>query len=220
MRLQGLTLKRRSDLEPEILVDGEVYSPSDDSFLLEDNLCINEGSYVLDIGTGTGILAIKAALLGARRVIAVDINLFALRCTSRNSELNGSAGQIAELGGDLFKPFREDVLFDVILFNPPYLQTKSSEYQRGWLEKAWAGGPTGRAVIDLFVDELPRHLRHGGMAFLLHPSYGVKTTIKKLKRFGMDVRIIAKKRLFFEQILALSIGFSGTDGSELLDKGD
>jgi release factor glutamine methyltransferase len=194
-------------LTPKITVDEEVYSPSDDTFLITDHLSIRERDYVLDMGTGTGILAIKAALLGARRVLAVDINPNASRCALRNTKLNGLGDQISLLTGDLFHSLREGMLFDVIVFNPPYLQTKESERRRGWLERSWAGGPNGMAVLDRFIPRLPMYLKASGQLFILHPSYGLRATIRKLKEMGMSVSIVASKKLFFENLLVLVARF-------------
>lgn len=194
-----------SDEPFDILTNEEVYSPNEDSFLLLDYMKVGKGSYVLDMGTGTGILAIKATLLGASKVVAIDINPFASRCALRNVISKGLKSQISVLTGNLFSSLREDAMFDVILFNPPYLQTKMSEYRRDWLEKSWAGGRNGRAIIDQFIDKLPAHLRSGGLLFLLHPSRGIRATIRKLKQMRMDTSVVAKRKLFFEELLVLSV---------------
>jgi release factor glutamine methyltransferase len=187
-----------------ILTDREVYSPNDDSFLLGDCMRVDEGSHVLDMGTGTGILAIKAVLLGASRVLAIDINPYASRCALKNIASNGLRCQVSVLTGNLFSPLRENAMFDVILFNPPYLQTNATEYEKGWLEKSWAGGRNGRTLINKFVDYLPAHLRREGIVFILHPSRGIKATIRRLRKIEMDVSIVAKKKLFFEELVVLS----------------
>jgi release factor glutamine methyltransferase len=201
-------LEDDSGSRPRILVEGEVYSPCDDSFLLEESIRIQEGSYVLDMGTGTGIQAIRAALLGARRIVAVDINPHASRCAYRNVRLNGLAAWVNVMTGDLFNCFRNGVLFDIIVFNPPYLLTRSSEYEVGWLEKAWAGGPRGRMIIDRFINELSCHLKRGGVTFIVHSSRGARTTIKKLRSLGMKASTVATKKIFFDRLLVLSVTFA------------
>jgi ribosomal protein L11 methyltransferase len=54
---------------------------------------------VLDLGTGTGLLALAAALLGARPVLAVDLNLLAVRTAHRNVALNGLENQVMAVQG-------------------------------------------------------------------------------------------------------------------------
>jgi release factor glutamine methyltransferase len=88
--------------------------------------------------------------------------------------------------GDLFGPFATTVessdvaqqpcetalldgpeLFDLILFNPPYVPTSQEELSEATssgdvIKRAWCGGPRGRVVLDRFLKQLPRWLRPGG----------------------------------------------------------
>ena len=75
---------------------------------------------VLDMGTGSGVCAVFAALY-ARRVVAVDINPAAVRCAVINSLLNGLHDKIDVRHGDLFAPVHGE-RFDLVLFNPPFLR--------------------------------------------------------------------------------------------------
>ena len=202
-----------SGLRPRILLEEEVYSPCDDSFLLEESIKIRGGSFVLDMGTGTGIQAIKSALLGGRRIVAIDINPHASRCASKNIRINGLQSWVSVMSGDLFGPLRKGVRFDTILFNPPYLRTRNSEYEKGWLEKAWAGGKGGRVVIDKFISEVPDHIKKDGVVFIVHPSRGVRTTVKKLKSAGLEVKTTATRKIFFDQLLVLSATFKVRKGN-------
>ena len=59
-----------------------------------------EGARVVDMGTGTGILAILAAMCGAREVTAVEIDGFAYENTLENLKLNGVAAQVNAVHGD------------------------------------------------------------------------------------------------------------------------
>ncbi len=68
-------------------VSENVYEPAEDSFLFAENLEVEKGAQVLDVGTGCGILGIFAAEKAAL-VIAVDLNPYALRCAKENSALN------------------------------------------------------------------------------------------------------------------------------------
>jgi release factor glutamine methyltransferase len=56
----------------------DVYEPAEDSFIFAENLAVNFGDYVLDMGTGCGILGIVAAEK-ASHVVAVDLNPKAVR---------------------------------------------------------------------------------------------------------------------------------------------
>jgi len=75
---------------------------------------VEPGSHVLDIGTGTGVLAIVAARVGASRVEAVDIDAHALAVAQANVERNGVAGAVRVYGGGL-DAIDDD--FDVVVAN-------------------------------------------------------------------------------------------------------
>ena len=82
-----------------------VYRAEDDTDLLVEVMRRGEyavGKRVLDIGTGSGALAIAAALAGATRVTAVDLSLRAVAATWLNSRLQGT--RVSVRRGDLFAP--------------------------------------------------------------------------------------------------------------------
>jgi release factor glutamine methyltransferase len=83
------------------LVDENVYEPAEDSFLFAENFAVDEGERVLDMGTGSGLLAVVAAAKGGR-VVAVDVNPYAVRCARNNAVLNNVRGNVAFLRSDLF----------------------------------------------------------------------------------------------------------------------
>lgn len=181
----------------------EVYEPAEDSFLFAENLHVKLDSNVLDVGTGSGLLAVAAAKQGAE-VVAVDINPFAIRCAKQNAERNRVSGKMAFLLSDLLSAFSKAVKFDLILFNSPYLPSEQGE-EETWLGKAWAGGLTGRQVIDKFISQAPRHLAASGEVLLLQSTVaGVESTQQKFRLAGMKAEIVASQGLpFFETLILL-----------------
>ncbi|MFQ5846264.1 MAG: 50S ribosomal protein L11 methyltransferase [Candidatus Methylomirabilales bacterium] len=71
---------------------------------------------VLDVGTGTGILAITAAALGAERVVAIDTDAEACGAATKNFVLNGVAGRVQLMQGGV-EALRSEMRFDLILAN-------------------------------------------------------------------------------------------------------
>jgi ribosomal protein L11 methyltransferase len=76
---------------------------------------VNVGDSVLDLGCGSGILAIGAALLGASPVLAVDIDSDSVVATVENSRINAVAAQIAARQGSLDVVKKHD--WDVLVAN-------------------------------------------------------------------------------------------------------
>ncbi|KXB03465.1 hypothetical protein AKJ47_02200 [candidate division MSBL1 archaeon SCGC-AAA261G05] len=181
----------------------EVYTPAEDSFLIADNLDVRKDEEVLEIGTGCGLLAILAAQAGAK-VLATDVNPKAIECAKENAQDKGVADQIEFKLGDLFKPIGERK-FDLIIFNPPYLPVSRSELTGIQLEKAWAGGSTGRKIIDRFLDDLLIHLEPEGRSLFVQSSLsGIRETFKKLHQMELQVTTKTEK-LSFERIYLFQV---------------
>jgi release factor glutamine methyltransferase len=181
-------------------VSENVYEPAEDSFLFAENLSVKEGDFVLDMGTGCGILGIIAAEK-ASYVVAVDINPYAVQCTKENAKLNHVMNKMLFIQGDLFAPLRIGEKFDLILFNAPYLPVQQKEADF-WIERAWAGGFGGREVIDRFISGAPQYLKHDGLILLMQSTLSdVNETLGNFGRNGLRARVVAEKALpFFETL--------------------
>jgi release factor glutamine methyltransferase len=178
-----------------------VYEPAEDTFLLAENLNVINSDKILEIGTGTGIIAIIASK-HADEVVAIDINRYAVECARENSKINQS--NIDVRLGDLFDPVKDEK-FDLILFNTPYLPTDDDEMIGDELEAAWDGGKDGRMVINRFIEKLPEHLNSGGRVQLVQSSLSnVEETTGRLMQLGFDVKITASARFFFEEVVVLT----------------
>ena len=77
------------------------------------------GTSVLDMGTGSGVIGLTAARLGAR-VTGLDINPDAIACSNDNARANGLASRFTAIESDLFEALPGGTLFDLILWNPPF----------------------------------------------------------------------------------------------------
>ena len=177
-----------------------VYEPAEDSFLLAENLNVQEAETVLDVGTGCGILGILAAEK-ASSVVSVDVNPYAIRCAKENAKLNDVRNKFYYVQGDLFTALSESFKFDLVLFNAPYLPADEDE-MNSWIGRAWAGGAMGRQVINRFIVETPNHLKQGGRVLLMQSTLAdVDETLRRFAAYGMSGRVVAECALqFFETI--------------------
>jgi release factor glutamine methyltransferase len=184
------------------MVDEQVYEPAEDTFLLAERLAVTEDDAVLDVGTGCGILAVLAAEK-AKRVVAVDVNPYAIECASKNAQTNGVEDRIDFRQGDLFQPIKQNENFNLILFNSPYLPSEPDE-EKSWIGKAWAGGPDGRTVIDRFLVDAPNFLVDRGKIQLVQSSLSnVDKTIQMLKERNMQAKVATQVKVAFESIVLI-----------------
>jgi len=171
-----------------------VYPPSEDSELLAEVAVeeVKQEDEVLEIGVGSGFVSSK--LLGkCRLVIGTDISPHAVR--------EAKSKGIEVIRTDLARGIKKK--FSLILFNPPYLELEDFERKGDWLEKAIDGGRKGIEVISRFIDEIEDYVEDDGRIILIISSLNLPYIRKKLEKFKQSV--IARKKLFFEEIFALRL---------------
>ncbi|HVG39772.1 MAG TPA: methyltransferase [Pyrinomonadaceae bacterium] len=119
---------------------------------------------VLDLCSGSGVAALALSPRAAR-VVSADITERATLFAEFNRRLNNREN-VEVVRGDLYGPV-EGRTFDFIVAHPPYVPAaRDAVIYRD-------GGATGEALVQRIVEELPRHLRPGGM--FLNTSYGIDT---------------------------------------------
>lgn len=186
----------------KINIEDNVYIPAEDSYLLADNLQIKKGQSVLEIGTGSGIVAMYASRL-TDNITVTDINFDACELACKNFEAN-NIENIEILFGNLFDPL-QNRKFDVILFNTPYLPTEEGEVLDDTINYAFDGGLNGRKVIDAFLNKVGNHLNDGGIVQMIQSSLsGNEETLKKLDELGFISEIAKKEHFFFEDITLIN----------------
>lgn len=179
-----------------------VYEPAEDSYLLAENLDISPGDSVLEIGTGSGIVAMYASKL-TDKITVTDINFNAIELAEENFKINGIQN-IEILLGNLFEVV-ENRKFDVILFNTPYLPTDKDDIFDDELNYAFDGGGDGRKIIDLFLNEVRNHLNTKGKVQMIQSSLSdIEKTLDKLDELGFVSEIAASERFFFEEIVLIN----------------
>ncbi|MFD0020630.1 HemK2/MTQ2 family protein methyltransferase [Streptomyces sp. NPDC058382] len=169
-----------------------VYAPQHDTHLLMRALGrqdFSPGTHVLEIGTGSGALAVAAARLGAR-VTAIDISHRAVLCARVNAALHRS--RVTVRYRDLSA--LDAGQYDMVISNPPYVPAPAVLPPLRGRARAWDGGRDGRAVVDRVCATAATALRPGGTLLMVHSKMcGIRTTIDVLARAGLDAEVIDRE---------------------------
>lgn len=172
-----------------------VFPPPSDAWMLIRHLRrehLAAGARVLDLCTGSGVLAVASAIDGATEVTAVDISRRALLAVRLNARLNGV--RVEAKRGDLFTPLRGR-RFDLIVSNPPYLPGDIDGLPQRGLARAWEGGRSGRSFIERIVDQAGEHLTESGTLLLVLSSVcGEDQTLELMGAHGLEPSVVVRER--------------------------
>ena len=173
---------------PEIVVDPGVFVPTQGSYLVWKHLFreeIGAGMRCVDVGCGSGILAIQLARNGATSVTAVDIDRAAVANTLANAYRCGVAGQVEGEAVDLYQWEPAD-RFDVVVASlyqmpvDPFAERSGHRPRDYW----------GRSLLDHFLRRLPVLLAPGGIAYVMQLSIiGQLETQRLLAAGGLEARV-------------------------------
>lgn len=179
-----------------------VYRAQSDTEMLAETVRVRghaSGCTVLDIGTGSGAVALAAARAGARSVDAVDMSWRSVATTWVNCRLR--AARVSVHRGDLFAPVAGR-RFDLIVANPPYVPAETAELPRHRIARCWDAGLDGRAVLDRICDHARRHLNQDGVLLLVHSGVcGAESTVDRLAGAGMTGSVIERAQVPFGPVM-------------------
>jgi len=184
------------------LIPPGVYAPQEDTSLLAAALSeepLPRGAEVLDVGTGSGALALEAARRGGR-VTAVDVSWRAVCAAWVNARLSRLPVRIRR--GDLFGPVRGQ-RFDLILANPPYVPAPDGSVAPRGRARNWDGGRDGRLVVNRICREAPRLLRPGGVLLMVHSAVSdPDRSVAQLREAGLKAAVTRRSRIAFGPVLS------------------
>ena len=167
------------------LLETEPYPPSEDTFFLADHIKNEKGESALDIGSGSGYLS---AILkeSFSLVIGTDILFNVLKKRNYYTE-----NIICCSGADVINH-----QFDLIVCNMPYLNTDEV------LDVRTDGGKDGLEVpIKIIHSTKPLLKPTGKFIYVTSSLSDFKKLISYTENEGFDVSILAKKKLFFEELI-------------------
>ena len=171
-----------------------VYAPAEDTYHLLSAVEAREGQRVLEMGCGTGIIAMHCAKNGCQ-VTAADIFPDAVENARMNAAMNSLDVKVIQ--SDLFQ--NVEGKFDIIIFNPPYLSAQDAGALSEAEKRPLVGGKNGHEVTARFLEEATCHLSPGGKIYLLTSSESEAGVLEKASQ-KFSVRKIAEERIFFETL--------------------
>jgi S-methylmethionine-dependent homocysteine/selenocysteine methylase/SAM-dependent methyltransferase len=184
---------------PQLMVEPGVFVPTAGSWLLWKHLFdegIGAGARCLDVGCGTGLLAVQLALNGATHVHGIDIDERAVANTLTNAFRNEVADRVSGAQVDLY-PWDPDDRYDVVVAsvyqmpNDPLHRLAGHRPLDYW----------GRSLFDHLVALLPRLLDAGGVAYLMQLSIlSQRETLAHLERQGLRSRVVDFSLLEFNPV--------------------
>ncbi|MEU6223063.1 class I SAM-dependent methyltransferase [Streptomyces sp. NPDC047042] len=145
----------------------------------------------LEVGCGTGVVAVTAALEGCTTVVASDISTEAVRNAALNARRHGVLGGVTAVHSDLFEQLTPGQRFDTIVWSSPYVRAPEDFRFGTVLERAYVD--PGYRAHRRYVDEAPRRLTAEGRALLHFSSRGDLDGLHRIgAETGRQLRPLAK----------------------------
>lgn len=186
-------MSRRLDYLPnheeiKIYQDDEMFCINTDTMVLGEFLDIKKKDIVLDIGTNTGALFLYASKFKPKKLIGIDINEKALELAKENMKLNNITNvELIHADGNTFRNNEE---VDVVIFNPPYFKTPSSD--KGSNKYLALAKHEDNFPLESMIQCVNRNLRNNGTLYFLFQTTRLNEVLKVLN----EKKLVVKKMQF------------------------
>ncbi len=178
-------------MRPELRVERhpQVYPPSEDTFLLLRALHVERGERALEVGAGSGLVALHMATVTP--TVATDLNPHAVALCRSAAWAHGLTLEVVRT--HLTKGIRGP--FQLVAFNPPYLPQEGGGE---WIDRAWEAGPLGDDVVLPFLGDVRRVLAPGGRIYLVLSSFN-DAALEEARR-SFRLRLLEDLKFDFETL--------------------
>lgn len=195
----------------------QIYEPDADSFLLLDALESRSTEIVqrkplliLEFGSGSGLATAfiaKHFCPDSTLFFAIDINSHACTSTQRTFAQNHLHQKhcLNLVRCNLADPLidRLSSKVDLLLFNPPYVPTETSDVKEV-IERTYAGGKQGIEVIEKAIEQASRLLSPQGLFYMIALEENDFETLQRLaNQVGLQVEIVMKRRTLIERLFVV-----------------
>jgi HemK-related putative methylase len=154
-----------------------------------------------EMGAGSGYLSvILKKLFPSSELYAIDRNPDAVSLCQRNLLLNNISGTVIE--SNLFESLivhNNKMKFDLIIFNPPYLPSKTIKDEVSSIDLALNGGFSGSSIIRQFLEQMHFFLSDEGLCFLIFSNFNNPFDVLRKYKLYKILKTF-KQRLIFESI--------------------
>ncbi|MEM2302492.1 MAG: methyltransferase [Sulfolobales archaeon] len=189
----------------------QIYRPSDDTYLLTETLLgsqedLRRSRIILDLGTGSGYIAQQLCLELMKKdtfheIVAIDISPCSIEYMRKHLSRE-CVDHVSLMQCDGATCLREESI-DLVAINPPYLPVNE---RSTWLEITWSGGERGVDRAIEMVKSVLKPLSRQGFIYIVLSSLGDLGLFEdSMRAEGLTYRIIARKKLFFEELVVYKL---------------
>jgi len=186
-------------LGKSFIIHPNIFSPKyfSDTEYFAENISIKKGEKFLEIGCGSGIISIFAALNGASEITAIDISPYAVENTKENAKLYRLENKISIYEGDVYSPLSKTERFDTIFWNIPFMFTKRTD-SITHLEKSVLN--PNYDLVKKFLEGAKSHLLPKGKILMgFSKTYGNYPKLKAIvDNLNLKMTLIKSKKITYD----------------------